>query len=230
MVKLICAAVGALIFLSVGHAFAQQCGTVSSCPNASVPLTGAEYTYLIQNGQSRKVQVGSFPAPSLASPGPIGASTPSTGNFTTLSGLNVLVNTPPDSLSEMIVGGTWSPSGIVGTVQGVLVNSALSPNNGVTAAVGISSAPTLGGGSVGTLSAFRGAATVGSSYPGSAPIVDLFKASSFTNNSSLVVTAVNQYEADTISYGNGISSGSLVERNLSANGCSAAAVAGGTLE
>ena len=39
-------------------AAAQQCGTVSTCPNASTPLSGSELMYVVQGGVSKKITTG----------------------------------------------------------------------------------------------------------------------------------------------------------------------------
>lgn len=39
---------------------AQACGTVTTCPTASMPLSGSELLYLVQGGVSKKITVGSI--------------------------------------------------------------------------------------------------------------------------------------------------------------------------
>lgn len=46
--------------LSPGVVLAANCGMVSTCPSASLPLSGTELFYLVQNGQSKKTTVGAL--------------------------------------------------------------------------------------------------------------------------------------------------------------------------
>ena len=50
----------ALLLLSSGSAFAQQCGLLSTCPSASTPLSGSELLYIVQGGVSKKITTGLF--------------------------------------------------------------------------------------------------------------------------------------------------------------------------
>lgn len=45
-----------LLLFPVGAQAQPQCGTVSTCPYASTPLSGAELLYMVQNGVSKKIQ------------------------------------------------------------------------------------------------------------------------------------------------------------------------------
>lgn len=55
--------VGLLFFGDVSAPAQQQCGTVTTCPQASTPYSGAEIIYMVQGGVSKRAAVGSFASP-----------------------------------------------------------------------------------------------------------------------------------------------------------------------
>ena len=70
LIRSLAVAVAAALLWS-GAAMAQACGTVTTCPTASTPLSGSELLYLVQGGVSKKITVGSIfgtsqPANSIA--------------------------------------------------------------------------------------------------------------------------------------------------------------------
>jgi hypothetical protein len=72
--------------LLVSTALSAQAQPVSTLPPADLPLSGAETTYVIQGGVSKKTPVSSMGAfLSLSTPPPIGNVTPNTGAFSTLT-------------------------------------------------------------------------------------------------------------------------------------------------
>ena len=97
LIRSLAVAVAATLLWS-GAAMAQACGTVTTCPTASTPLSGSELLYLVQGGVSKKITVGSI----------FGASQPANS-----IALSSLVNQPASTILANPAGST-GPVGAYG--------------------------------------------------------------------------------------------------------------------
>ena len=97
LIRSLAVAVAATLLWS-GAAMAQACGTVTTCPTASMPLSGSELLYLVQGGVSKKITTGSI----------FGASQPANS-----IALSSLVNQPASTILANPAGST-GPVGAYG--------------------------------------------------------------------------------------------------------------------
>jgi hypothetical protein len=78
------------LLLSLAPAVAQQCGTLTTCPSASTPLSGSELLYIVQGGVSSKITAGQiatslFPLTAITGPAILGNASAGTGPVAALS-------------------------------------------------------------------------------------------------------------------------------------------------
>ena len=93
---------------------------ISALPAATTPLTGGEVLPIVQSGTTTKVAVSNLTAglagtASININGTVGATTPTTGAFTTLSATGIITATTagisvPTSAAGTVYSGTWTPT------------------------------------------------------------------------------------------------------------------------
>jgi hypothetical protein len=210
------------MFLNVA-AHAQVCGTVSSCPPASTPLSGAELVYLVQGGVSKQTTVNAIVQKAQGS-GPISiGGTPvqnSTGGWLLYSNGGILGNEPQSALQiatsqllgilnaaqfPALTGDVTTTPGSLATIisNGAVTNAKLANAsmtvNGTTCTLGASCNPTAAAASiaVGTTGVTGG--TSGDLLIDSAGTLGQISAASVNTPSTVVVRdASGNFSAGTI--------------------------------
>lgn len=147
-----------LTFLWVSPLAAQVCGTLATCPPASLPLNGSELMYIVQGGVSKKIQSGQLATILNAltvGTTPIVGGTPGDIEYNNsgflgekgVTGTGGVVLATAPTISSLTVGTAFTATGLV--TNGDLANSSMTIN-GTSCTLGGSCTPAGSGLTVGT--------------------------------------------------------------------------------